>query len=397
VLNPSQPSCGFHGEHLAGVGVAFYLAAGIRAKLSANDSGRDVAKKINLKQYLAFVALGTIADVVDLTATNRILVRGGLEALLQPQFVGLVKLLQSCEISGNNITSEDIGYLLGPKINAAGRLGKSRIVVELLTMQDHKKATKLAQLMTELNKQRKEISNCNLENALTSVSNADVQKDKCVIVKGDLHQGVAGIVASRLVDMFQVPAIVFAKSPHPDGKIFFTGSARSVEGVNIVDILTQCAKWITKYGGHEMAAGLTVAHDNLPGFEKDFIELVKHAMHEQRIVTRKTHDIRCSTEVIMDNAHLNCLQLLEPFGPGNPQPIFQDPAAVIIDSRTVGMNSEHLQVTIRGKYANFKGIGFSLGKHLDDVQKQPKRNLIYTPTMNRFRGAVNWQVRVISL
>jgi single-stranded-DNA-specific exonuclease len=397
VLNPSQPSCGFHGHHLAGVGVAFYLAAGIRAKLSAHGCGLDAADKINLKRYLAFVALGTIADVVDLTATNRILVRGGLEALLKPTFVGLQELLESCEISGGHITSEDIGYLLGPKINAAGRLGKSRIVVELLTIQDRKKAGKLAQQLTELNTERKKISNSNLETALTFVSAAMVQRDKCVIVKGDLHQGVAGIVASRLVDMFQVPAIVFAKNTPADGQIFFTGSARSVEGVNIVGIFTQCAKWIKRYGGHEMAAGLTVTIDNILGFETDFTEFARGAMQERRVATRKTYDIRCSTELIMDNVHLNCLRLLEPFGPGNPQPVFQDPAATIIDSRTVGSNSEHLQVTIRGKYTNFKGIGFSLGKHLDDVQKQPKRKMIYTPTMNRFRGSVNWQVRVISL
>lgn len=397
VLNPSQPSCGFHGQHLAGVGVAFYLAAGIRANLSVHGCGLDAAGKVNLKRYLAFVALGTIADVVDLTATNRILVRGGLEALLEPQFVGLQELLDSCEISNGRITSEDIGYLLGPKINAAGRLGKSKIVVELLTIQDRKRAGKLAQQMTELNTERKKISTNNLETALTSISAALVQRDKCVIVKGELHQGVAGIVASRLVDMFKVPAIVFAKNTHPDGQIFFTGSARSVEGVNIVGILTQCARWIKRYGGHEMAAGLTVTNDNILSFEMNFTEFVRQAMQERRIETRNTYDIRCSTELIMDNVHLNCLQLLEPFGPGNSQPIFQDPAATIIDSRTVGAHSEHLQVTIRGKYTNFKGIGFSLGKYLDDVQKQPKRNMIYTPTMNRFRGTVNWQVRVISL
>lgn len=397
VLNPSQPSCGFHGQHLAGVGVAFYLAAGIRAKLAALGFGPMTAGKINLKRYLAFVALGTIADVVDLTATNRILVRGGLEALLEPQFIGIQELLRSCEIFGGHITSEDIGYLLGPKINAAGRLGKSNIVVELLTNQDRKRAGKLAQQMTELNTERKKISNRDLQTALTLIGTALVERDKCVIVKGDLHQGVAGIVASRLVEIFQVPAIVFAKNTHPDGQMFFTGSARSVEGVNIVGIFSLCAKWIERYGGHEMAAGLTVSGNNLAGFEMDFTGFARQAMQEKRVAARKTYDIRCSTELIMDNAHLDCFRLLEPFGPGNPQPIFQDPAATVIDSRTVGPHSEHLQLTIRGRYINFKGIGFGLGKHLDDVQNNPKRNMIYTPTTNRFRGTVNWQVRVISL
>jgi single-stranded-DNA-specific exonuclease len=397
VLNPSQPSCGFHGKHLAGVGVAFYLAAGIRVELSSHPLLGGAVSQLNLKRYLAFVALGTVADVVDLTATNRILVRGGLETLSDSHFIGLKELLVSCEILGDYITSEDIGYLIGPKINAAGRLGESKIVVELLTEQDRKKARRLAQQLTELNTERRRISSDNLETALTSISTALLERDKCAIVRGDLHQGVAGIVASRLVDMFRVPAIVFAKNEHPDGQIFFTGSARSVEGVNIIALLTKCAEWIERFGGHEMAAGLTVSGNNIKNFEAYFTSLVREAMKEKQVKPKKQYDIRCSAELIMNKEHLGCIRLLEPFGPGNPQPVFQDPAVTIIDSRTVGRDSEHLQVTIRGRYSNFKGIGFSLGKCLNDVQQKPERNMLYTPTMNRFRGTVNWQVRVIGL
>jgi single-stranded-DNA-specific exonuclease len=397
VLNPSQPSCGFHGEHLAGVGVAFYLAAGIRAELSSNVLLASVAGRLNLKKYLAFVALGTIADIVHLATTNRILVRAGFEALAEPHFVGLKELLTSCEISGDQITSEDIGYLLGPRINAAGRLGESKIVVELLTEEDPKKAKRLAQKLTELNMERRRISEENLETALTSLSISLVARDKCVIARGELHRGVAGIVASRLVDKFKVPAIVFAKNQHPDGQIYYTGSARSVEGVNIVGLFAKCTEWIEKYGGHEMAAGLTVRENNIQNFEAYFISLAREAMEILQIKPKKQYDIRCPAELAMDKDHLNCFRLLEPFGPGNPQPVFRDPAVTIVDSRTVGRESEHLQVTVRGKFTNFKGIGFNLGKHLNDIQRTPNRNMIYTPTMNRFRGAINWQIRVIDL
>lgn len=397
VLNPSQPSCGFHGKQLAGVGVAFYLAAGIRTELSAHSLLSGTASQLNLKKYLAFVALGTVADVVELTVANRILVRGGLEALSESNFIGLKELLTSCEITGDYIASEDIGYLIGPKINAAGRLGESKIVVELLTEQDRKNAKRLAQKLTELNTERRRISSDNLEMALTSLNIIQIERDKCAIARGELHQGVAGIVASRLVDTFRVPAIVFAKNEHPDGRIYFTGSVRSVEGVNIIAILSKCAEWIERFGGHEMAAGLTVTDDNINNFEGNFTTLVREAMKENQIKPKKQYDISCSAELIMNKEHLDCIRLLEPFGPGNQQPVFQDPSVTIIDSRAVGKDSEHLQVTIRGRYANFKGIGFSLGKRLDDVQKKPERNMIYTPTMNRFRGTVNWQVRVIDL
>lgn len=146
-----------------------------------------------------------------------------------------------------------------------------------------------------------------------------------------------------------------------------------------------------------MAAGLTIAQQNFQPFVDNFSSIVRNKMQEKQVKAQKSYDIRCSTELIMDKDHLHCIQLLEPFGPGNPQPVFQDPAVTIIDSRAVGRDSEHLQVTIRGRYANHKGIGFSLGKLLSDVQRQPKRNMIYTPTMNRFRGNVNWQVRVIDI
>ena len=400
VLNPSQPLCGFHDHHLAGVGVAFYLAAGIRAELSCQantHSLENIASNLNLKKYLAFVALGTIADVVKLTPTNRILVRAGLEALLEPQFLGLLELLASCEISSGYVTSEDIGFLIGPKINAAGRLGESKIVVELLTVSDRKEAKLLAQKLTEINEKRKRISSTNLETALTSTNLALIEQNKSVIVKGDLHQGVAGIVASRLVEMFKVPAIVFAQKTNPDGKVSFVGSARSVAGINIVALLSACSQWIERFGGHEMAAGLTVSVENIGKFTAYFAVLTAKAMKEKKIIPKKQYDICCSSELIMDQDHLRCLQLLEPFGPGNPQPVFQDGAATILDSRTVGRDAEHLQVTIRGRYANLKGIGFGLGTLLDDIQRRPKRKMVYTPTMNRFRGNISWQVRVIDI
>ncbi len=400
VLNPSQPSCGFNGEHLAGVGVAFYLAAGIRAECAiqaaSNSQARDVSR-LNLKKYLGFVALGTIADVVHLTPTNRILVRAGLEALLEPQFVGLQALLASCEIAGGHVSSEDIGFLIGPKINAAGRLGESRTVVELLTVSDRQKAKSLAQTLTELNEERKRISNTNLESALDSLSTSLIEENKSVIVKGDLHQGVAGIVASRLVDMFKVPAIVFAKRNDSDGHVSFVGSARSVAGINIISLLSRCSQWIDRFGGHEMAAGLSVSADSIEQFTMNFTAITLQAMSDKKIIHKKRYDISCSSELIMADDHLRCLRLLEPFGPGNPQPVFQETAATVLDSRAVGRDSEHLQLTIRGRYANIKGIGFRLGKLLEDIQRQPKRTMLYTPTRNRFRGNVSWQLRIIDI
>ena len=132
-------------------------------------------------------------------------------------------------------------------------------------------------------------------------------------------------------------------------------------------------------------------------FSEKFISLISKAMRERKLKPKKSFDIDCPVELTMNNEHLSCLRLLEPFGPGNSQPIFKDSSVSIVNSKAVGRDSEHLQVTIRGQYSNLKGIGFNLGDRVQDIQKRPKRNILYTPTMNRFRGTVNWQVRVIEI
>lgn len=397
ILNPSIPTCGFHGKQLAGVGVAFYLAAGIRVELTHKQPFDKVAKNINLKQYLAFVALGTIADVVDLTDINRILVRAGLEALGCTNFPGLQEILVSCGIDKGEIVSEDIGYLIGPKINAAGRLGESELVVTLLTERDQIQAKRLATQLTALNDERKRISADNLETTLAKISITQVDQNKCVLAKGSLHQGVVGIVASKLVEVYGFPALVFAEKELLDKTFVYVGSARSIEGISIVEMLKACAKWIERFGGHEMAAGLTVTAGNFAGFSARFSAIAKEKWQDHQVTKKKRYDIECSVENLMSDDYLAFMKLLEPFGPGNLQPIFKDSRARIVDSRVVGKTSEHLHLTIRGKFANLKGIGFSLGNRINEVQKVSERIMIYTPTINRFRGNVSWQVRVIDV
>lgn len=397
ILNPSQTSCGFNGMHLAGVGVAFYLAAGIRSFYRQKNSLLKEHSDVNLKRYLAFVALGTLADMVQLTETNRILVRAGVEALLATDFVGLQQLLSVCEIGNGVIPSEDIGYAIGPKINAAGRLGESRVVVDLLTTDDLRFAKKLSNKLLDLNRERRRITEENFDTALSIVSSSLVEKCRSVIVQGDMHPGVVGIVASRLVDLYGVPAIVFASLEDEAGNMFYTGSARSVDGVNIIEILSEASVWLEKFGGHEMAAGLTVRRDNYPGFSTRILSLLQDAYNSRTVVKKKKFDASCPVETLMSDDYLQFLQLLEPFGPGNEQPLFEDPAAKVIDTRKVGRDMEHLQLTIRTKYSQLKGIGFGLADRAHDIQRQPVRKLIYTPTINRFRGTISWQVRVLDV
>ncbi len=398
ILNPSQEGCGFRNEHLAGVGVAFYLAAGIRRKLtSTENSMAGKVKKINLKQFLAFVALGTIADVVQLGKTNRILVRAGIEVMQNSPFSGLNALLSSCEIENGKPGSEDIGFLLGPLINAAGRMGDSKTVVELFTTETAIEAKVLVKKLLSLNVKRKSICVRDFEEALGGLSNSKVAEERCIVVAGAIHQGVAGIVASRLVDMFGVPSIVFGEKQGAAGEKLLVGSARSIEGVSVVKALSCTMELLIKYGGHDMAAGAALLEENFVDFSIAFKSVVKKMMSEKPDIAVNGRVFPCTVENLMREEYLTYFELLEPFGPGNELPVFTDKTARVVNSKRVGRGSEHLQLAIRGKYSNHKGIGFGLGKRRPDIQQNPERHLRYTPTRNRFRGRTSWQIRVIDI
>ena len=397
VLNPSQVDCGFHDDKLAGVGVSFYLAAGIRSELLKSKKYEKKASLINLKNYLAFVALGTVADLVEITQTNRILIRAGLESLLETPFEGLSALLTSCGLFGDHITTEDIGFLLGPKVNAAGRLGKSSVALELFIAENSEHAKKGAEQLERLNQKRKTICEDDFENASNNSSKVLIEDNYCCICAGDYHLGVAGIVASRLVEEFRVPAIVFAENVDSFGLKTFKGSVRSVEGISVIEALNQCSEYIVKFGGHDMAAGLTVLPENLKMFREKWSESLK----AQRDTTKQRKHIISPFETcvdhVMDRETLEFLSKFEPFGPGNVAPVFKDKGSRIIQAKTVGRLNAHLNVVVRGEYSNYKGIGFNLGDKLSYVQESPERTIYFMPTKNRYRGTVSWQLRIVDM
>lgn len=397
VLNPEQEGCSFQKDKLSGVGVAFYLAAGIRKFVLDMLPKKQIADKLNLKQFLAFVALGTVADMVDVTQTNRILIRGGLEVIGNTDFLGLEMFLESCGAAGGAITSEDIGYLLGPKINAAGRLGRSLEVVQLFTEEDHAAARKRIKNLEQLNKKRKEICEDDFFSASEVVDKTMVLEKGCCVVSGAYHLGVAGIVASRLVEEFGVPAFVLVEDKDSEGRMFYKGSARSIEGVDLMLTLNECSEYLYKYGGHTMAAGLTIQEEKLELATSAIVKSIGDQLSQRVAVKKKKYDIECSVDQVMDRSMLELLQLMEPFGPCNPQPYFRDKSAKIISSKAIGRELEHLNITIRGKYSNYRGIGFGLGGEISSVQQEPERDMVFTPTKNRFRGTVSWQVRVLTL
>ncbi|MBM9519621.1 single-stranded-DNA-specific exonuclease RecJ [Desulforhopalus vacuolatus] len=392
VVNPEQEKCGFHSDKMAGVGIAFYLAAAIRNEFSKRND-------INMKSFLPFVALGTVADMVELTSTNRILVRAGFEELHNPRFTGLIALLEESEIFSGEVTSEDIGFSIGPKINAAGRLGNSQLVVEILTSENPKIAKKKSAELQELNLRRKELCVDDFALAESMVSGYEVAEQKVCVVAGKFHPGVAGIVASKLVELFGVPAIVLAETVDSDRCLTLRGSGRSVEGINLHEMLQQCSDVIIKFGGHAMAAGLSIEPQNLDKFTQMLGKAIREesARDGQKPVRKKSFDVACSIDEAMNPVSIQYLMLMEPFGQGNPAPKFYDKNSIVIQSRNVGVDQRHLSLMFRGQYSQYKGIGFGLGEQLNDVQAESQRSLVYSLTRNRYRGTESWQIRVHSL
>jgi len=397
IVNPNQPDCGFADTKLAGVGVAFYFASALRSALAKKDHFKG-ASKPNMKEFLGFVALGTIADLVEMTPTNRILVRAGMEILTSSGIAGLRALLESAGMKGHALTTEDVSFVLAPQINAAGRLGWAEVAVELMTCDNELSGMKLSRKLKGYNEQRKALCENNLEIALSIINNVQPEGNNTIIVVGAFHFGIIGIVASKLVELYGKPAIVFAVPDNGEEHLPLKGSGRSIPGVDLLQCLHACADKIMKYGGHSMAAGLTVQQKDFADFQRCF----ENGVALQRLNMRHSSDqekilIECDVDEIMSRDALEYLQLLEPFGPGNDRPVFVDPAASIVASRTIGNSGQHLSLTLRGKYDNHRAVGFGLGRKRAEIQQTPTRRLTFTPMVNRFKGAIDWQIRVVDI
>lgn len=399
IVNPQQEMCGFSHTHLAGVGVVFYLAAGIRARLNSLGFFKNRAMP-NLKPLLAFVALGSIADMVPLVQTNRILVRAGLETMENSQLPGLSALFRSSGISDGRIFSEDIGFSIGPKLNAAGRMGQADLAVKMLICTDKVEAETFAKHLTQLNTSRKDKCTKDLEKALTFIDPIQVARDRCCIIVGEFFHGVIGITASRLVEQLKVPVIVCAFTTAPEQLNYIQllkGSCRSIEGVDIFKALDHCKEYLTAYGGHALAAGLSLVVDNLSHFKLKVAEYIRSELELFKKPVIVKYDIELPIQLALRRNNIETFALLDPFGQGNKKPVFYDGKAVVSQARVLGQKKEHLLLTFRGSDTNCRGIGFSLGEKIDLVREKGECECIYTLSSNRYREKLEWQIQILDI
>ncbi|MBK9517859.1 MAG: single-stranded-DNA-specific exonuclease RecJ [Anaeromyxobacter sp.] len=355
ILNPHQPGCAYPSKELAAVGVTFALVMALRRRLREQGRFGATRPEPNLKDALDLVALGTVADVVPLTGANRVLVRWGLEQIARTRRPGLAALKRVAGlVDGAPVTAGQVGFRLGPRINAAGRLDDAGRGVRLLLDADQATGRALAEELDRENQARQEIERTMLEEALLDAAAAVARGARgLVLSRPGWHPGVVGIVAARVAERFHRPAVLIGVAEGV-GK----GSGRSIEGFHLYDALATCQGHLARFGGHRHAAGVTIEPARVAAFREAFEAHAGAALTEEQLTPRCRIDGWVQAGDLTARAAED-LEKLGPYGAGHPEPVFALRADAS-QARTVGAEQQHLKLTV-GK--GLDAIGFGLGGH----------------------------------
>lgn len=380
VINPKQPDCDYPFKDLAGVGVAFklILATALTMGLSAKEY---------FDKYIEIVAIGTIADVVSLTDENRVFVSIGMNALKNTENFGLNALFESAQILDKPINAGLISFMIAPRINAAGRVGSAKTAVELLVTDDKAKAREIATALEDENRSRQQTEQEILNEAFEMIEGDIDFKDKKVIVlaKENWHHGVIGVVASRLVDKYYRPTILISLK---DG--LGKGSGRSIKGFNLFNALNECSDLLLKFGGHELAAGLGLNCSDIEEFDKRINEYAKNTLADEDLVPYINIDaILDIGDLTVENAET--LSMLEPFGMGNPQPVFAVMNVNLISQRTIG-DGKHTRLMLSKNGRVIEAVGFNMANAISGFVVGSKLDIAFNMNTNIFKGEKHLQI-----
>lgn len=398
IVNPNLSQCHFPSKSLAGVGVAFYLMLAVRAKF--RELGIFTAEtQPNFTDLLDLVALGTIADVVPLDQNNRILAYQGLMRIRARRCrLGIIALAEVANRNVEQFTSSDLGFCIGPRLNAAGRLDNMSIGVELLLANEMSKARELALDLDELNQTRKEIEAGMKLEAIKICQNLTALFKELpygiTLYQPDWHQGVLGIVSSRIKDQYHRPVIAFTQ----DSEGILKGSARSIEGLHMRDVLerihSQHPNIILKFGGHAMAAGLSIREEYFADFQHLFNQTVADWLDEEHLQGIIWTDGELnSNEFNLETAEL--IKSVGTWGQGFPEPCF-DGEFKILDQRAIGQNKNHLKMLLEPKQGGvlLDAIAFNIDTRLYPDLSIKQARLAYKLEINEFRGNRSVQLLV---
>ena len=393
VVNPNQLGCIFPSKALAGVGVAFYVLAKLASYRS--QQGKSTSK---VTQYLDLVALGTYADVASLDYNNRILVDAGLKRIQQYQCrAGILALLDIAKRDAATLKAQDLGFVLGPRINAAGRMESMRIGIECLLAPDMATAYPIAQQLNQLNIERRQVEGAMKQQALSALQHIQLETEHLpaalVMFDEQWHQGVIGIVAGRLKEQFHRPSLVFA--PDEDG-IHIKGSARSIEGIHIRDTIEQVAEQyphlVSHFGGHAAAAGLTLNKAHFEEFRQIFTQYIAEMDQELFQATLWTDGILPDMAVSLST--LDQIEQLGPWGQKFPLPQFEG-SFKVIDYRW--LKDQHLKLKLALGQQVVDAIAFNAADRFEFNPMLSYVDLVYTLERNVFNGITSLQLQVVYL
>ena len=380
VVDPHRPDCPYPFKGLAGVGVALMLALAV--------AGPQEAGAV-LDQFCDLAAVGTVADVMPMTGANRAIVSLGLARLDPPRRLGLASLIRYAGLEDKSATSVAVGYTLAPRINASGRMGQAEVALELFLTQDPIRAEELAIQLCELNRERQGIEGDIFQQCVQQLAQCP-QQNAIVLAGEGWHQGVVGIVASRLAEKYACPCFMICLD-HGVGK----GSCRSWGDINLFELLSACAPLLENFGGHALAAGFTVTEENIPALAQALRRLVEERCHGEALPSVLEIDMAVAPQHLTVEA-VESLELLEPCGTGNPRPVFLLQGAQVHTMTQVG-RGRHLKLRLEARGVPLDAIYFS--NQGSDLGLYPgcRVDVVFYPQVNDFRGRRDLQLQVVDL
>lgn len=382
LVNPQLPTNRYPYTQLAGVGVAFMLLVALRKRLR-EDGYFNHREEPDLRHLLDLVALGTIADIAPLSGVNRILVKAGLQLLEKGERGGVAALKKVSGVTA--VTSGSVGFQLAPRLNAAGRLENAALGVKLLLGEAGIDVGEVAQQLDHFNQERQAIEKKVLADAIAQVEADPQERRSIVLASADWHAGVIGIVASRLVERYHRPTFLISLD-----KGVGKGSGRSIKGFDLYLALKDCGDLLDGYGGHTMAAGLTVAEHRLVDFSRRFEQIASERLTDELCMPAIEHDGECFLD-LWSVAAVQELQALEPFGIGNPQPLFLSCRCTVKNCFLVG--EKHLKFDVEQQGSRLSAIAFGCSERFDDCAGEV--DILYRPQLNVWRGDTKVQIQVV--
>jgi single-stranded-DNA-specific exonuclease len=391
VINPCRPDCPSELDLLAGVGVCFYLVIALRQRL--REAGFwSTRPEPNLRDYCDLVALGTVADMVPLQAENRVLVRAGLSVLGSGCRPGMSQLMAVAGVNGSDVVAESLAYRLAPRINAAGRMAHAIAAFRLLSTTDKGAAGRIARLLDRLNRRRQIIEAQMIDEAREMLDTAPAlaRRRTVVLSRPDWPEGVLGIAASRMVRRLNRP-VVLISTRNGRGK----GSARSIPGIDLYKVLLEMEDCLDRFGGHAMAAGVTVSADRIDAFSERLEETVARQADADSFQRSLSIDAELPLSEVSESL-MEELERIGPFGEGNPEPLLMTRSVQIVSTQPVG--ADHLRMTVRqeghGNSQALEAIRFGAGQRPPD---SPVQRMAFRLRWNRWKGRKRLQLTVAAV